>query len=135
MNASFGKLLAIELALLIHFPIISVILRGNSNLDIMKKYYIFIIFILASCVNENYKQELMKDSYIGIIQEEYNDIKNHNALTYKIDVKNKKIERIVEFYPNISNYADIGDSIIKIGGELKITIKKKNGMASSFFYE
>lgn len=113
------------------------ILSGNSNLYKMykKKYYIFIIAILTSCINRNYEQKLKEDSYEGIIQEKYNDIKNHNALTYKIDMETIKIDRIVEFYPKISSYADIGDSIIKRKGELKITIKKKSGKEASFYYE
>jgi len=75
-----------------------------------------------------------KDKYSGIIIQKFDDIENHNVSAFKIKTDNDTISEAADFFPNSWEYAEVGDSIIKVKGELYFTIKKKSGELKDFYY-
>ena len=96
----------------------------------------FMIFVIcmSSCENRfrNHIQELY---FKGVILKIYNDVDNHNMYTFKIKTSNSYFDGVADIFPDSWEYAEVGDSIIKLNGELNITIKKKNGDSKIFYYQ
>ena len=74
-----------------------------------------------------------KEMYNGIIIQKFDDIENHNLKTFKIKTDNDVTYETTDGFPNSWEYAEVGDSIIKMKGELYFTIKKKNGELKDFY--
>jgi hypothetical protein len=75
-----------------------------------------------------------EDEYRGIITDIYKDRSNHYVYTFSIITENDIFEVNAEMWPYSWKYASIGDSIIKIPGELRMIIKKEDGSSKSFYY-
>lgn len=74
-----------------------------------------------------------KEIYSGTIIQKFNDIEFHNERTFKIKTSNDTTYETANTFPDSWEYAEVGDSIIKIKGELYFTIKKKNGELKDFY--
>lgn len=78
--------------------------------------------------------DLKEREYRGIIVDIYR-IFNRNALTFLVRTeKYGEFEVLADSWYPSSQFASIGDSIIKHSGELKLTIKKKDGSSRVFEY-
>jgi hypothetical protein len=99
----------------------------------MKKnfYYVLLIVSFLGCTIGK-GNNLKEKEYHGIIVDIYR-IFNRNALTYLVKTQEYgEFEMLADsWYPSYE-YAAVGDSIIKVKGELKITIKKPNGDSRTF---
>lgn len=91
-----------------------------------------LILLSSSCLTSDY---INKTSYNGVIQEIYQDKKNHFVFSFSVKTKTE-INKVVvaEFFPYSWKYAEVGDSIIKEQGDLYIRIKKKNGESKNFYF-
>ena len=96
--------------------------------------FIFLLICMSSCENRfrNHIQELY---FKGVILKIYNDVDNHNMYTFKIKILNSYFDGVADIFPDSWGYAEVGDSILKLNGELSITIKKKNGDSKIFYYQ
>lgn len=93
-----------------------------------------ILLSLKQCAK---RVERIQD-YKGILTEIFIDTTNRYEKTYRIQIIQGETKVTVRSYPQSFNYIEIGDSIIKKEGELKITIKKKKYQFSrmaTFMYE
>jgi hypothetical protein len=103
------------------------------NLPMRKRYlFLYIILFFFACTNS--KNEVKDASFRGVITDKYNNFKSHGQCMYNIYSKNNEdLCLYAEDFPKLWEFAEIGDSVIKIKDSLKIEIKKKNGMSRTFY--
>jgi hypothetical protein len=75
---------------------------------------------------------IREEEYHGVIIDIYRVLSNHNELTFLVKTEKEEFEMLASFWRPSSKYAAVGDSIIKIKSELKLTIKKPNGDSRTF---
>lgn len=92
---------------------------------------VFIILFSKDCANQKQKDI----AYRGTLVEVFRDHKNMSQHTYKIETDRDFVYEPVRLYPQSIDYIEVGDSIIKNGGDLSIMVKKPNGMAMKFSYK
>jgi hypothetical protein len=102
---------------------------------------LFFTILLASLHysdKSNAEDFVWNEQYYGCITEKQLFNKK-GADFYFLDIRTKKIERLVygifsTKYQGLYEYAQVGDTIIKIKGKGRITIKKTNGEVRDFEY-
>ncbi len=99
----------------------------------MKTFYCMLLIVsLSGCVIGGTKP-IREDEYHGVIIDIYRVKLNHNALTFLVRSEEQGEFEIGEpAWPSLK--ASIGDSIIKRSGELRLTVKKKDGSSMEFEY-
>lgn len=101
----------------------------------MKKYIVFTILSILSCtdMNKQYTLNVINSQFKGIIENIYQDEKNHYSYYFDIKIENQSVQKIrAQNFPNSWKYAIIGDSIIKEYGKASIEIIKKTGSRKEF---
>ncbi len=102
----------------------------------IKKIIVFLllIFLLFSCRFDD-EEANRKWNFKGIIVKNYQNDNNHGMLTFDIVDNNHKFWVLSEKWPRCWEFADIGDSVIKLPDTLILIIKKPNGTVKEFDYD
>ena len=96
----------------------------------MKSFFcILLIVFFSSCTIG--KKKVEEGEFRGVIVDIYR-IFNHNALTFLVRTEYEEFEMLADSWYSVSHYASVGDSIIKLRGELKITIKRESDVPRTF---
>ncbi|MFA5044850.1 MAG: hypothetical protein WC542_02835 [Paludibacter sp.] len=98
-----------------------------------KLIFLLMVLFVFSCNTIN-KDNIIQDEYAGVIVKKYKDIPNHDSSCFTIKAGNQEISVLADLYYDSFKYANVGDSITKVKGELRITLTKKNGEYKSFYY-
>ena len=96
-------------------------------------FYLFIIFLYSCTFGD--KERTYKKSYKGIIVKNYRDNNNHGMYTFNILNNSYKFEVLSEVWPRCWEYAEIGDSVIKLPDTLMLIVKKPDGREKHFNYD
>ena len=103
------------------------------NLPMRKKYlFLYIILFLFACKSS--KDDVKDASFKGVINNKYNNYTTHGQWMFDVSSENDENSCLyAEAFPKSWEFAEIGDSVIKIKDSLKIEIKKKNGTSRTFY--
>lgn len=88
-----------------------------------------LIFVLLLCIYSCggiHKKGVYKYNFRGVLRKSYNDPRNHMAYTFLLENNGMKFERLSEDFPRCWEYAEIGDSVIKLQDTLILIIKKEH---------
>jgi hypothetical protein len=100
----------------------------------IKKYLIILILVeLCSCFRfDNGKKDRKRESYKGVINEIYQDKSHHSIWRLNTSCN---VNVIGNDWPKSWEYAQVGDSIIKLSDTLMIIIKKNDSIYKEFYYK
>jgi hypothetical protein len=100
----------------------------------MKKKFCYVLLVVSFLSCTIGLSKMVEFSYHGVIVDIYR-IYNANSLVFLVKTEKEEFEMLADpWRPLASEYAAVGDSVIKIKGELKLTIKKPNGDSRTFEY-
>jgi hypothetical protein len=100
----------------------------------MKKKFCYVLLIVSFLGCTIGLSKVVESEFNGVIVDIYR-VFNGNSLTYLVKTHEYgEFEMLADSWYPASEFVAIGDSIIKIKGELKITIKKPNGDSRTFEY-
>ena len=96
---------------------------------------IIVIFTLTSCQYDGAREIIKSSEYKGVIIHTYREKFNHNAAVFVIKMHDSSLEMNPDSWPNLWEYAKIGDSIIKQKDTLLIIVIKNDSTKEEFFYD
>jgi len=91
----------------------------------MKYLFYLSILLYVSCQSIE-KKHVYIDTFDGILIKNYRDSSNRMMLTFLLEKNGLKFKRLSEEFPRCWEYAEIGDSVIKMKDTLILIIKKKD---------
>ena len=101
---------------------------------ILQSIIILVLLFFLSCTFGE-KDATYKLKYKGVILKNYQDDNNHGMLTFDVKDNDIKFSVLSEKWSNCWEYAEVGDSVIKLPDTLILIIKKPNGKEKHFKYD
>lgn len=99
---------------------------GTTYPWLIMRILIFILLLGITSCSGIHEKGVYKYNFRGVLKKSYNDPRNHMAFTFLLENNGEQFERLSEDFPRCWEYAEIGDSVIKLPDTLIIIIKKKH---------